>query len=297
MTDSMLIFDRAAKRAQRRRAAAGFVNHDFLHREVAARMLDRLGDIRRQFPAALVLGAAAEWLAPLVPPASGIRDLVSMQPDAAAGGGFVGDEELLPVGTEKFDLALCLLNLHWVNDLPGALVQLTRALRPDGLLLAAMFGGDTLQELRQAWLLAESELEGGARPHVSPMVAAFDGAGLLQRAGLALPVADTERITVTYPDAFALIRDLRGMGETNALRDRRRGFTRRRTLLRMAEIYQQRFAQPDGRIPATFEIVMLTGWRPAPGQQQPLRPGSAQARLADALGTVEHKAGEKAGRA
>ena len=298
MSETMLIFDRAAKRLHRARAARDFAAHDFLHREIADRLLDRLGDIRREFPLALLQGATADWLAPMLGGRFGIRQVygMDMAPGHAQGGqALVADEDLLPLAEGRFDLALCLLNLHWVNDLPGALVQLRRALKPDGLLLAALFGGDTLTELRQAWLAAESELEGGARPHVSPMVATYDGAALLQRAGFALPVADAERITVTFSDPFALMRDLRGMGEANALLGRRRGFTRRASLLRMAEIYVQRFGLPDGRIPATFEIVMLTGWSPDASQQKPLRPGEAKLRLADALGTQEHKAGEKAG--
>ncbi len=285
----MLIFDRSAKRLHRIRAARRFAEHDFLHREIAERLLDRLADIRREFPLALLQGGAADWLSPLLAGRFGIRRVVGMDM-AGRGQALVADEDLLPLAEGRFDLALCLLNLHWVNDLPGALVQLRRALKPDGLLLAALFGGETLTELRQAWLAAESELEGGAGPHVSPMVATYDGAALLQRVGFALPVADAERITVTFPDPFALLRDLRGMGEANALIGRRKGFTRRATLFRMAEIYAQRFGLPDGRIPATFEVVMLTGWSPDASQQKPLRPGEAKLRLADALGTTEHKA-------
>lgn len=283
-----MIFDPAAKRQHRHRIAAGFHAYDFLHAEVAARLLDRLRDIRRQFPLALLQGVAPAWLAPRLDQAFGIEHLIGQGAD------FVAQEDMLPLASGRFDLVLSLLNLHWVNDLPGALIQLQQSLKPDGLFLAGLFGGDTLTELRQAWLAAESELEGGVSPHVAPMMTTYDGAGLLQRAGFALPVADAERITVTYADAFALMRDLRFMGEGNALLGRRKGFTRRATMLRMAEIYTERFAQADGRIPATFEIVMLTGWRPDASQQQPLKPGSAKARLADALGTVEHKAGDKA---
>ncbi len=288
MAETMLIFDSAAKRRQRRRAAAGFAAHDFLHAEAADRLLDRLADIRRQFPLALLQGAVPAWLAQR-PQAAAIGDMVGLGSD------FVAQEDLLPLAEGRFDLALCLLNLHWVNDLPGALIQLQRCLKPDGLFLAALLGGDTLTELRQAWLLAESESGLGATPHVSPMVGTYDGAALLQRAGFALPVADAERVTVTYRDAFALMRELRGMGEGNALLGRHKGFTRRSTMLRMAQIYAERFSEPDGRIRATFEFVMLTGWRPDPSQQQPLKPGSAKLRLADALGTTEHKAGDKAG--
>jgi SAM-dependent methyltransferase len=183
------------------------------------------------------------------------------------------------------------LALHWVGDLPGALAQLLRLLRPDGLLLAAMLGGGTLTELRTAFIEAELVEEDGASPRVSPTVELADAAALLLRAGFALPVADAETITVTYADPLALIRELRGMGETNALGARRRTFLRRATLLRAASLYAERFALPDGRVPATFEILFLTGWAPDPSQPKPLRPGAATHRLAAALGTVERSAG------
>lgn len=295
MTETMLVFDRAAKRRQRRRASKVDGDFDFLRAAVAELLLDRLDDIRRSFPRTLVQGCDAAWLQPRLQGRGQIETLVSL--DHVEGGGLhvVGDEEFLPFGAAKFDLVIALLNLHWVNDLPGTLIQIRHALKPDGLFLGAMLGGATLTELRQAWLAAEAELEGGASPRVSPMAETLDAAALLQRAGFALPVADCERLTVTYGDAFRLMRDLRGMGETNAVLDRRKGPTRRATLFRMAEVYQQRFAGADGRIPATFEIVMLTGWHPHESQQKPLRPGSAAYRLAAALNTVEHPVGDKAG--
>jgi SAM-dependent methyltransferase len=186
--------------------------------------------------------------------------------------------------------------LQFVSDLPGVLLQIRRALKPDGLLLAALFGGDTLTELRQSFAAAESEVEGGASPHVAPFVELRELGGLLQRAGFALPVTDVERVTVRYASALDLMQDLRRMGATNSLTSRRRTPLRRTTLMRMAEIYAQRFADADGRIRATFDIVWLSGWAPHPDQQQPLKPGSAKARLADALGAREISAGEKAGR-
>jgi SAM-dependent methyltransferase len=188
------------------------------------------------------------------------------------------------------------LSLQFVNDLPGALVQIRRVLKPDGLFVAALAGGDTLTELRQSFAAAESEIEGGLSPRVAPFGDVRDLGALLQRAGLALPVTDVDRITVRYDTAFALMHDLRRMGATNTLLDRRRVPLRRATLMRMAEIYAERFADADGRLRATFEIVWLSGWAPHPSQQQPLRPGSARARLADALGTQEISTGEKAGR-
>jgi SAM-dependent methyltransferase len=205
------------------------------------------------------------------------------------------EAEALPFAEASFDLVVSPLALHWTNDLPGALLQLRRALKPDGLLLIAVLGGETLHELRRAFFEAELQEEGGVGPRVSPMADGRDLAGLLQRAGFALPVVDTDRVTVTYRDAVALMTELRAMGETNGLSDRRRGFTRRATLARMAAIYRDLFAGADGRIPATFEIVTLTAWAPHESQPKPLKPGSAAARLADALGAVEKSAGEKTG--
>jgi SAM-dependent methyltransferase len=287
----MQVFDRAAKRRQRQRHAGRFGDFDFLRAAVAERLFDRLDDVRRSFPRALVQGCDAAWLQPHLGAHGQIEQLVTMDMLPGQGLHVVGDEEFLPFGEAKFDLVVALLNLHWVNDLPGALLQIRRALKPDGLFLGAMLGGATLTELRQSWLAAEAELEGGASPRVSPMAETLDGAALLQRAGFALPVADSETIPVTYADAFRLMRDLRGMGESNAVRDRRRHFTRRATLFRMVELYQQRFAGGDGRITASFEVITLTGWSPHASQQKPLRPGMAANRLAAALDTVEYPIG------
>lgn len=292
MNDTMQVFDRAAKRRHRERAARNAAgDYDFLRAAVAERLLDRLDDIRRSFPLALVQGCDAAWLQSRLGPRGQVEQIVSMDSVAGTGLHVVGDEEFLPFAEGKFDLVIALLNLHWVNDLPGALIQIRRVLKPDGLFLGAMLGGSTLSEMRQCWLAAEAEIEGGASPRISPMAETLDGAALLQRAGFALPVADSEVIPVTYGDAFGLMRDLRGMGETNAVLTRRRTFTRRATLLRMAELYQQRFAGPDGRVPASFEMITLTGWSPHESQQRPLRPGQATLRLADALGTVAHPIG------
>jgi SAM-dependent methyltransferase len=183
-----------------------------------------------------------------------------------------------------------------VNDLPGALAQIRRALKPDGLLLAALVGGASLTELRQAFAQAESEIEGGASPRVAPFADVRELGALMQRAGFALPVVDCDRLTVRYDTIFNLMRDLRRMGATNVLRERRRTPLRRATLARMAQVYAQRFADPDGRLRASFEIVWLSGWAPHESQQKPLKPGSAKQRLADALGTIERSAGDKAGR-
>lgn len=302
MTNEIEIFDRHALRLRRARAAGGDGEYDFLFREVGERLADRLDDVKRRFPLALELGCRGGLMAGLLGGRGGIETLIQcdlsfpMAARATRPGSptLVADEEALPFRAGCFDLVLSCLGQHWVNDLPGALVQVRQVLRPDGLFLAALFGGETLRELRQALVAAELEVEGGASPRVSPFADVRDLGGLLQRAGLALPVVDRDVITVTYENAFALMRDLRGMGETNLMRERRRRFTRRATLLRTAELYQERFAAADGRVPATFEILYLTGWSPDDSQQKPLRPGSARARLADALGSEERDAGDRA---
>ena len=292
------VFDRRRVRLNRARAAAGFASVDFLVREVADRIADRLDDIRRTFPLALDLGCHRGELGQALAGRGGIQRLIQadLAPDMAAlagGSAIACDEELLPFVEGSLDAVFSCLSLHWVNDLPGALVQIRRALRPDGLFLAAFFGGESLVELRQAWLEAESIVEGGASPRISPFADLRDAAGLLQRAGFALPVADADRLTVTYPSALALMRELKTMGEANAQIERRRSPTRRDTLAAAAALYQQRFAEPDGRVRATFQVIHVIGWAPSVDQPKALRPGSAAQRLADALGTTETPAGEK----
>jgi SAM-dependent methyltransferase len=206
------------------------------------------------------------------------------------------DEEALPFRDASVDLVVSALALQFVNDLPGTLIQIRRALRPDGLLLAALTGGESLFELREAFALAEAEVEGGVSPRIAPFADLRDLGALLQRAGFALPVTDVDRITVRYASPLALMHDLRRMGAGNILFERRKKPLRRATLRRLADIYAERFADADGRIRATFDIVWLSGWAPHESQQQPLKPGSARTRLADALHTREVSAGEKAGR-
>jgi len=290
-------FDRALLRQRRDRAAAKWPAHDFLVREAAERLVDRLDDIKRQFPMALDLGCHGGEISAALNNRGGIETLIEtdLSPAMAARArdrqtadgptcyGLAADEEALPFGEEKFDLILSCLSLHWVNDLPGTLAQIRHCLKPDGLFLAAFLGGETLNELRQAWIEAETAEEGGASPHVSPFVDIRDAGALLQRAGLALPVVDSDTLTVSYESAFNLMAELRGMGETNALNNRRRTPTRRATAMRAAEIYAQRFKEPDGRLPATFQILTVTAWAPDAGQPQPLAPGSAEQDLATAL--------------
>ena len=306
MADRIEVFDRRLLRQRRERAAVTLPAHDFLFAEIAARLVDRLADIRRDFSAALDLGCHNGIVSQAVQqlPEGKIGTLVQavVSPrmagaarDNTGAPALAADEEFLPFGDDCFDLIISCASLHHVNDLPGALVQIRRALKPDGVFLAALFGGATLTELRQAWLVAESTVEGGASPQVAPFADLRDAAGLLQRAGFALPVADSDTITVTYDNPLKLMADLRGMGEANALIERRRTPTRRATLLAAAENYLAQFGGSDGRAPATFQIVYLTGWAPAADQPQAPRPGSATSRLADALDAPEHPAGEKTG--
>ncbi len=294
----MTVFDRRAVRRHRDRAAPGFAGHDFLLAEVTTRLADRLDDVKREFRRALDLGAHVGMLRDKIEKRPGTENVVAsdLSPAMArelGGAALAADEEALPFADGAFDLIVSGLSLHWVNDLPGALVQIRRALRPDGLFLGALLGGDTLVELRHALVEAESEVEGGVSPRVSPFVDVREGGALLQRTGFALPVVDSDTITVTWPDALALMRDLRGMGEANAVIERKKGFTRRETLFAAAARYQDRHGDPDGRIPATFQVIYLTGWAPHENQQQALRPGEATSRLADALDVTEVPVGEK----
>jgi SAM-dependent methyltransferase len=293
-----LIFDRALLRTRRRRALATGPE-TFLLDRVADDLADRLGAVLRHFDLAVDVGTPGESVRSAILRTGAVGAAVRVESifDATAVRPFVvADEEALPFGTAVFDLAVSALALQLVNDLPGTLIQIRRALKPDGLFLAALIGGETLTELRQSFAAAESEIEGGMSPRVAPFADLRDVGALLQRAGFALPVVDTDRIVVRYDSAFALMHDLRRMGATNMLIDRRRMPLKRATLLRAAEIYAERFADGDGRLRATFEIIWLSGWVPHSSQQQPLKPGSAKARLADALGAQEISAGEKAGR-
>jgi SAM-dependent methyltransferase len=296
--DPLLVFDRALLRKRRERAARAWDRAAFLKREIADRLVDRLDDIKHRFPLALDLGVHGDEVATALASRSSVGRLVRADlalgfAQRSNGPAVVADEEHLPFAAASFDLVLSAMALHWVNDLPGTLIQINRILRPDGLLLAAMLGGATLWQLRQALAIAESEVEGGLSPRVSPFADLRDAAGLLQRAGFALPVADSETIDVEYDNALALMRDLGAMGESNLAVERRGGFTRRSTLLRAAEIYGERFATAAGRVVASFEVLYLHGWRAHESQPKAMKPASAAHRLADALGSVELSAGEK----
>jgi SAM-dependent methyltransferase len=300
MADSMNVFDRALVRLRRDKVAARLKDADFLLREGAARLADRLFDITRDFPVALDLGCHTGQLGAELRGHPKIGRLMQCDVSTAMARGavanglptFAADEEALPVAEGSLDLVISNLSLHWVNDLPGAFAQIRRALKPDGLFLCTLFGGETLRELRTALLEAETEIAGGVTPRVSPFVDVRDAGNLLTRAGFGLPVADADSVTVTYADMFKLMADLRAMAETNAVIERTRTPSRRAMFLRAAQIYAERFANPAQRITATFQLVTLTAWAPHQSQQKPLRPGSAKASLADALGTDERRAGE-----
>jgi SAM-dependent methyltransferase len=235
-------------------------------------MAERLAAVTREFSDVAEIWTPGELLRK--PMADRFKSVTRVDPD---------ESETLKLPPESLDLAVSALAFQFVNDLPGVLAQIRRALRPDGLLLAAMTGGDTLTELRQAFAQAETECEGGVSPRVAPFADLRDVGALLQRAGFALPVTDVDRVVVRYDSAFVLMADLRRMGATNILVERRRAPTRRATLLRMAQVYGERFADPDGRIRATFDVIWLSGWAPHESQQQPLKPGSAKASLAEAV--------------
>lgn len=281
-------------RKRKLRAAAGFAQAAFLHARAAADLVERLEAIPRPFPRVLALGGGGAFSRALLDTPVRARVGHVIEVDLAAGD-VLAEPEHLPFGDAAFDLVASPLALHAVNDLPGALIQIRRALKPDGLLLAALFGGQTLHELRLALIEAESEITGGAALRVAPFADLQDIAGLLQRAGFALPAADRDLVVVRYADPMRLLADLRGMGETAALAERSPRALTRRVLARAFEIYRQRFSDADGRVRATFEILTATGWAPHESQQKPLKPGSAKARLADALKTSEQSAGEKPG--
>ena len=272
-TTAPILFDRVLL-AQRQHRAASLGPANFLLDRVADDMVERLAAVMRDFRVVADIWTPGEglqaWLRERVGSVRRIAPTDSAQ-------------ELLPCAPESLDLAVSALALQFVNDLPGVLAQIRRALRPDGLLLAAMIGGDTLTELRQSFAAAEAECEGGISPRVAPFADLRDLGGLLQRAGLALPVTDVDRVVVRYDSPIALMQDLRRMGATNIMIERRRAPTRRTTLFKMAQIYGERFADPDGRIRATFDVIWLSAWATHEGQQKPLRPGSAKASLEEAV--------------
>jgi len=288
MTAPPRIFDRQAYRARRTRAASA--GRDLiLIEDAAAQAALRISAINRRFALGLDLHSRALAFPALKP----LAETWVRTGNPSEAPSLASDDEWLPFADESFDLVTSILSLHAVNDLPGTLLQIRRVLKPDGLFIAAMFGGETLKELRVAFAAAEEATLGGISPRVSPFADVRDVGGLLQRAGFALPVTDVERTVIRYREIPRLFADLRAIGETNVLADRRRHALSKRTLAAVVQEYQARFADSEERFPATFEIVFLTGWAPHESQQKPLRPGSAKTRLSDALGSVEHSAGER----
>jgi SAM-dependent methyltransferase len=293
--NDMLLFDRAlAGRHLARATRQGFAS--FLIERAAGDLAERLSAITRDFAVALDLGSPSDDGWRVLAGWPRVERAIRMAPRGAGGvRHVVGEDEALPIAGQSLSLVTSLMGLQGVNDLPGTLVQIRRALKPDGLFLGCMLGGGTLRELREAFAIAESETIGGVSPRVAPFADVRDAGGLLQRAGFALPVVDAEPVTVRYGHPLALLADLRAMGLANALTARRKAPLRRDTLARLASVYAERFSDPDGRVRATFELVWLSGWAPHESQQKPLKPGTAKARLADALKVPEQSAGEKAG--
>jgi SAM-dependent methyltransferase len=296
-TPAFAPFDRALHRRRLDRAARGFGAAGFLKTRAAEDAVERLEAILRQFPVAVDIGARdgafARALA-LSDAASKVEFLIEtdLSVSMLAGRDTVraaADEEALPFAEDSLDLVVSTLSLHWTNDVVGALVQIRRALKPDGLFIGALLGGATLTELRQVLLEAEIQVTGGALPRVSPFADASDAAGLLQRAGFALPVADVDRVTVRYPHIFALLADLRAMGEAHAPATPADRPLRRAVLERAAQLYAERFSGADGKIAATFEILTLTGWAPHERQQKPLPRGSGKTHLGDALAAIRNR--------
>src|SRR4029077_11392288 len=296
ISSAPIIFDRELVRARQRRAAR-LAASNFLLDRAAEDLSDRLAAVLRRFECAADVGTPSEAVHRALAASGKVGTIIAVDRSpaalhggAAAEGAFLvvaADEEALPFRDASLDLVVSALALQFVNDLPGTLIQIRRALKPDGLLLAALVGGDTLIELRQAFAAAEAEIEDGVSPRVAPFSDVRDMGALLQRAGFALPVADVDRITARYGSPLALMHDLRRMGATNPLVERSRRPLKRATLMRMMQLYTERFSDPDDRIRATFEVVWLSGWAPHESQQKPLAPGSARQRLADVLGTRE----------
>lgn len=286
MTSSIFVFDRKAVRQNRNRHAQAMKDHNFLIDWSMEQITTRLADIKRQFPRALQIGYRTEKIQRS---RFGIENLYSFDLAENLKPDIQGDEELLPFDTQCFDLIMSPLCLHTTNDLPGTLAQIKNCLKPDGLFIGTLLGGETLYELREVMNAVELEMTGGLSPHVAPFVDMPQMGSLMQRAQFSLPVIDSEKITVTYENAFRLMDDVRKMAEGNALIERKKSFSSRSFFARVAQAYAARYSEPDGRVKATFEIIFLLGWAPHESQQKPLRPGTATNRLADALKSKEEK--------
>ncbi len=302
MSEVHKIFDRRLVCRHRQRAAARDAPPDFLLQRFIEDIVERLGLIKRTFARVLVIGAQGGRLSAALASRPGVEFIVDMDASPVLIGsgrhpGVAADEEALPFAPEAFDLVVAGLTLQWVNDLPGALLQIRQTLKPDGLFLGGLFGGATLSELREAWLHAESERTGGVSPRVAPVADVRDLGGLLQRAGFALPVVDSDVIKVRYATPIAVMADIKAMGAANALLERSRRPVTRSLLMGAAQEYVDRFGDPGGKVGATYEMLVMTAWAPGPDQPKPLRPGSATVRLAEALGVDEHRLAGPAGAA
>lgn len=290
-----IIFDPQLLIARKLRALTqGPAGADFLMQRMAEDLGERLSTVERRFERAAAIFSLTPDAARVVAASGKAATVLRVEADQRLLGddefeGVLAEPEIVPLEPESIDLAVSLLTMHEVNDLPGLLVQIRRVLKPDGLFLGAMAGGSTLQELRQSLLEAEAELTGGASPRVYPFADVRDAGGLLQRAGFSLPVTDVETMTVRYNTMFDLMRDLRAMGATSALVERSRKPAPRKLFLRAAEIYQDRFSDPDGRVRATFNIIWMSGWAPHESQQKPLKPGSAAVSLANVLDELDKR--------
>ncbi len=296
---SQSVFNRDHLQQKKHRASSEFDNFNFLHTFAATCLSEKLADITHLFPNSLYIGSPlpSEHLTPLMQ--NGridnlmVMDLIKPFKTLHSHPSLIADEEQLPFANQTLDLLLCNLNLHQTNDLPGTLIQARRALKPDGLFLGAMLGGETLWQLRASFNHAEQELYAGISPHVHPFADKQQMGALMQRAGFALPVVDSEFVTVTYDNIFKLMRDLRGMAETNIITTKKTTFSIADFFQKTGQYYSDHFCDKDGKIEATFEVIFLTGWGPSSSQQKPQRPGSAKTKLADALNTKEIGTGEK----
>ncbi len=288
--NDIIVFDRAQVRRNRERAAKNFKDHSFLFDWAGVQLADRLNDVKREFPKALEIGARGS-LKNTKP--NSVGEIMTL--DCFGAPDIHADSEFFPLEPGSLDLVLSNLDLHTINDLPGALVQIRRSLKPDGLFLGAMLGGETLFEIRECMAAAEVNIKGGMSPRIAPFADKPQMGDLLQRAGFSLPVVDSEIVRVSYDNMFKLFADLRGMGEGNALAHRGKTNPGKVLFMETARLYHEKFAGADGRITASFEVIFLIGWAPHESQQKPLKPGSATIRLADALETKEIKMGEKAG--
>jgi NADH dehydrogenase [ubiquinone] 1 alpha subcomplex assembly factor 5 len=290
-SSSIEVFDRALLRRRRDRAAPHINQYDFLYAEVGEHLMERLSVVKKDLPLVVSLGGAPNAT---FEKRAGTEHVIRMDTSLLMKPDVVADEEFLPFRANSIDGVISNLNLHWINDLPGALLQIRQALKPDGLFMAALLGNESLKELRQCLMESELEITGGASPRVSPFADAHDIGALMQRAGFALPVVDSDKITVQYSNPLKLMQDLRGMGASNATYNRLMRPTRRSVIMKASQLYHEKFADADGFVPATFHVIYVIGWAPDASQPKPLQPGSSKNNLAEALKVVEVSANDKA---